>query len=296
MRIGFIGLGMMGSGMAANILAAGHRLVVATNRARANAEALGARGAECVAEPVALAGRADAIVTCLADAQGVAAMIDELTPALRPGMLVVDATTSHPATSERLASALRERAVTFADAPVTGGPAQAEAGTLASLVGCAEADLGRVEAVVGPYSGTVRRFGPPGSGHRAKLINNFVTQGTAVLLAEAFAEARRAGLSLEALEAVMARGAARSGTFDKMASPAVRGDYEAHRFTIANARKDIGYYVDMAGRAAAEGTAGDILARLDAALAAGHGGRFVSQLMNPAVWETLAAPATDRES
>lgn len=287
MRIGFVGLGMMGCGMAQNLMRQ-HTLVLVEGRARAATEMLIAEGAERTASLPELATRSEVVVLCLPDADAVRRVMDEMGPGLARDMLVIDATTSHPRVTQELAAMLREQGVVFADAPVTGGPPQAEAGTLASLVGCEQADFARVEAVVGNYSSVVRRFGKPGAGHLAKLLNNFVTQGTAVLLAEAYAQARAADLSLPALHDVMAAGAARSGTFEKTVVPSLTGDYNGSRFSLANACKDIGYYLDVVEDQKAS-PAVAVLSTLTRAVEEGFGDRFVSQLLNPDVWQQVRA-------
>ena len=123
-----------------------------------------------------------------------------------------------------------------------------------------------------------------GAGHAAKLLNNFVTQGTAVLLAEAFAMAGRVGVDRHALLDVMKAGAARSGTLEKMVVPALEGDYDGARFSLANARKDVSYYRDLARANGDARLADALVAVLDATVEAGHGARFVSRLLDPGVW------------
>ena len=289
MRVAFVGTGLMGTGMALNALGAGHAVAVGGGRSAASADRLVGEGAERAATLADLAAGRDALVLCVSDAAAVRDVMGRIDDALSPGTLVVDASTSDPALTRELAAGLEPRGIAFADAPVTGGPPQAESGELASLVGCREDHWDRVRELVGCWSRTVRRFGEPGAGHLAKLLNNFVTQGTTVLLAEAFAAAREHGVDAAALRDVMMRGAARSGTFEKAVVPAIDGDYDGAAFSLRNSRKDVRYYRETVARTG-DGTLADaILATLDAANDAGHGERYVSRLLDPAIWSDIAA-------
>lgn len=283
-RIGFIGLGMMGAGMAHRLLLTGRPLIVVANRDREGVEALTAAGAVEADDAGALAEAADVIVTCVPDSPAVAVVAEAILPRLRPGQLWIDVTTADPGATRALATRLAPTGAAFADAPVTGGPAQAEAGALASMVGCAPDDWDRVRATVGAYSTVVRRFGDVGAGHTAKLLNNLVTQGTMVLLAEAYGMARRAGVDWQALFEVMGAGAARSGTLEKAVGPALLGDFDGSRFTIRNAAKDLAYAAALFRE---QGRAAPIVEaareRLAGLVEQGQGGRFVSRLLDPAI-------------
>lgn len=281
--VGFIGVGMMGSGMAGRLLAAGHPVTLLAHRNRAPLEPLLARGARAATAPSALVSDTDALFTCLPNADVVGALADEITPLFRPGQFWIDTSTSRPETSEAIAAHLAEKGAIFADAPVTGGPPEAEAGTLASLVGCRESDYPRIEALVGTYSKTIRRLGDPGRGHAAKLLNNLVSQGTMLLLADAYQCAARIGVDPEALYGAMMGGAARSGTLQKAVAPALTGDFSGARFTIANAAKDLAYVRDLLEQALPDRapTAALLAARLARLTDEGRGADFVSTMLDP---------------
>lgn len=277
--VGVLGAGMMGAGMAASLLRAGHTVLVTPHRSRSAVDRLVAAGAEEAASPADLAARAEVVLTCVPDGPAVEALSETILPVLRPGTLWIDTTTSDPEVTRRVAGRVADHGAIFADAPVTGGPAQAEAAELASLVGCRETDLERVETVVRTYSKVVRRFGDIGAGHTAKLLNNLVTQGTMALLAEAFSGARTLGVDWQALYDVMCTGAARSGTLEKAVGPALRGDFDGSRFAICNAEKDLRYAVAALGpRAELARAAHDVLARH---VAEGRGDAFVSRMLKP---------------
>ncbi len=276
--VGFFGAGMMGGGMVRCLLKAGHPVRVTPNRSAASLAPLIEAGASHVDTVEDVARGAAVIVTCLPDADAMRALAARIAPLLEKGALWIDTTTSDPEVTKDLAARLGAQGVIFADAPVTGSPAQAAEGGLASLVGCAEADFDRVKSVISHWSVSVRRFGDVGAGHAAKLLNNAVTQGTMVLLAASYGLARRAGVDWQALYDVMQVGAARSGTLEKAVGPALQGNFDGSRFSIANAEKDLRYGVAMMERLGEDCT---ILraaqAQLAALKAAGHGDVFVSR-------------------
>ncbi|MCV3271841.1 NAD(P)-dependent oxidoreductase [Roseobacter sinensis] len=281
--IGVIGVGLMGAGMAHRLLAAGHPVHVVAHRNRAPVDALLDRGAQEAPDGTALLDRCDVLLTCLPNADVVEILADALVPSFRAGQIWIDTTTSRPGTSVQLAERLGERDAIFADAPVTGGPPQAEAGTLASLVGCVEQHCPAIEAIVGTYSKTIRRFGAPGSGHAAKLLNNLVTQGTMILLSDAYQCAAKIGVDPQALYDVMMTGAARSGTLQNAVGPALEGNYAGAKFTIANAAKDLRYAEALLAQSApSRAPLAAVLAdRLSALARAGHGDDFVSTMLKP---------------
>ena len=165
-------------------------------------------------DSAALARGAEVIVLCLSDAEAVRAVLDGAGPGLRSGHLVDRRHHVRPAGTRALAESLSARGVRLVDAPVTGGPTQAEAGVLGSLVA---AKLPTSTRCSGSSPAIRRRYsdGRGGSGHAAKLLNNFVTQGTVVLLAEAYTRARDSGIDWQALYAVMCAGAARSARWKR---------------------------------------------------------------------------------
>lgn len=282
-RIGFIGAGLMGRGMALNLLGAGYPLTLYIRRQRAELGSLLTAGAEQTDELGTLASRTQVIILCVDNAQSVRSVVDNLLPALRAGQLLIDATTSDPAVTREVAAMLRQQGVDYADAPVTGSPVQAAAGTLGSLVGCAEASFTRIRGIIANYSKTVQRIGDVGSGHYAKLLNNFVTQGTTALLAEAYNRARDNGVDWRALYAVMEAGAARSGTLEKMVKPALDGNFDGSQFSVRNALKDLNYFCAQAvlSERGASALAEDIRRVFEQAAATGLADRYVSALLDP---------------
>jgi len=282
-RIGFIGAGLMGHGMASSLLAAGHPLTVFVHRNRQGIDQLVEGGAQETDNLPALAAASDVILLCLSNADVVKDVLQRLSPELRSGTLVIDATTSHPQVTYEVAAMLGEKGIRYADAPVTGGPNESAAGKLGTLVGCNAEDFEAVKEIVSCYSRVVQRIGGIGTGHQAKLLNNFVTQGTGALLAEAYRRARDYGVDWKALYSVMEAGAARSGTLEKMVKPALDGNFEGSKFSLRNALKDYSYFCDLAdssprGSSPLANAVRDVLQQ---AVDAGHGDRYVSTLLDP---------------
>lgn len=282
-RIGFIGLGMMGHGMARNIIDKGFPLGVVGHRSRQPVEDLKARGAQEHATPAALAAACDIVLICVGGSPAVEALTlgeDGIIHATRPGLTVVDSTTSNPVSTRAIATRLAERGTDFADAPVTRAPKDAEAGRLNSLVGASEAVFARILPVLQAYSETVTRFGEVGAGHTAKLVNNFITMGYCALIAEGMAVCAAAGVDMRKLYDVMAGGGANSGVLRKMIPPFLEGDLTGHAFAIANGRKDVSYFREMAKGLGVDSILVEpLLATYDEALRLGLGERLMASLM-----------------
>lgn len=248
-NVGFIGVGMMGHGMARNILEKGFDLTVLGHRNRGPVDDLVRRGAAEASSPRELAERTDAVFLCVTGAPEVEALVlgeGGVIEGCRPGSVVVDCTTSQPAVTRKIAGELAERGTFMVDAPVTRAPKDAEAGRLNSLVGAEPETLERIRPVLETYSDTITHFGPVGAGIAAKLVNNFVTTGYTALIAEGMAMCAAAGVDMRKAYDVMSRGAADSGVLRKMIPPFLDGDLTGHKFAIRNAFKDVGYFRDMA--------------------------------------------------
>lgn len=283
MHVGLIGAGMMGHGMAANLLKHGHRVSVIAHRNRAPVDDLVARGATEVRSLAEMA-QADAILLCVTTSKVVEDTIRQLKPYLRLGQIIMDAGTSAPAATKKLAHELEALGVAYADIPLTGGPEQAEQGVLGVLCGATPETYARISPLLGCFATTIRHFGPPGSGHTAKLISNYLVTGMVALVAEAFGAAREATIDWRDLYEVMLNGSGNSGVLRKMVEPALKGDFDGYRFALANAAKDIGYYAELAEGLGCSSRLTDSVAEVFArAVDTGHGGRNVSHLLDPAI-------------
>src|SRR5688572_15265908 len=246
MRIGFIGVGLMGQGMVVNLMKAGHELTVLAHRNRAPIDEVVSRGAQEARDLGELARGAAIILICVSTAEAVERLVGSLSAHLEEGQIVIDATTSTPQVSRRLAAELARRNIRFADAPMTGGPEQVVAGEAGALVGADDATFQIIEPVLRSYCGRVAHFGPVGAGHTAKLISNYLACGMVMLIADSYGAARRANIDWKKLYEVQLQGSTNSRALKKMIGPALDGNFDGYRFSIANAAKDMRYYCDLA--------------------------------------------------
>jgi len=207
-QLGFIGLGIMGSPMAENLLKAGHALTV-YNRSRAKAEALGARGATVANSPAEVGRRAQIIFLCVGDTQAVEEVCGSLLQGVAPGAVVVDSSTISPDASRALAEQFRERGVSFLDAPCTGSKSGASSATLTFMVGGEKEAFDRVQPYLAVMGKKIFHVGGHGAGLQVKLTQNLIGALTVEAMAEGFVLARKAGISpslvLEVLQASVAR-------------------------------------------------------------------------------------------
>lgn len=280
-RIGFIGLGMMGRGMAANIVSKGFPLTVVAHRNREAVDALVAKGAKEATDLHALAAACDIVVICVTGSPQVEAILTGPGGLASAGrnLVVCDCSTSDPSSTVRLAGQLAAQGITLVDTPLSRTPKDAEAGTLDLMAGGSDAVFGRVRPVLETFASRIVRTGPVGSGHTMKLLNNFVSLGYAALYAEALALGAKAGLTPKVFDSVIRDGRMDCAFYRTFFTYVLERDRNAHRFTIANALKDLTY---LSGFANASDTANPLGAavRNSYALAAGsgHGGDFVPML------------------
>lgn len=279
-RIGFVGAGLMGHGIAANLLRAGHALTVLAHRNRGPIDDLVGGGASEASDVAATARAADVLYLCLPSSHEVERVVADAAPALTEGNIIVDVTTADPASTKRLGDELASRDIALVDAPVTRAPADAEAGRLISLVGAGDRAFERVEPLLRCYSEKIIRVGPPGAGHTAKLLNNFVTQTQTAVITQAYLAARAAGVDWGGLYEAMRHGAARSGTLEKMIPSALQGDFRGHAFAVKNALKDITYARTLLASLERPSPLADaVVDHFSHAVGAGLGDRWCSELL-----------------
>jgi 3-hydroxyisobutyrate dehydrogenase-like beta-hydroxyacid dehydrogenase len=271
-RVGFVGLGLMGHGMAKNIVEKGHPLTIVAHRNREPIEDLKSRGAKEVKTLHELADASDIVVLCVTGSPQVEAVLAGPGGLASVGkeLIVCDCSTSDPSSTVKLAAALAPQGITLIDAPLSRTPKDAEAGTLDVMAGGDDATFERVKPVLEKFSGRILRTGPVGSGHTMKLLNNFVSLGYAALYSEALTLGAKAGLTPEVFDSVIRGGRMDCGFYQTFFTWVLERDPNAHRFSIANALKDLTY---LSGYANASGTANPLGAavRNSFALAAGAG-------------------------
>jgi 3-hydroxyisobutyrate dehydrogenase-like beta-hydroxyacid dehydrogenase len=244
--VGFVGIGLMGQGMAKNIVEKGYKLSVVAHRNRAPVEDLVSRGATEAASLPDLARSSSVIFLCLTGSPEVAAVIAALKPALRPGTVVVDCSTSDPTVTLALAAELATVGVDFVDAPLSRTPKEAWAGTLDCMVGASDAIFARLQPIIATWAGKIVHIGAVGDGHKMKLLNNFLSLGYAALYSEALALSRKVGIPVAKFDNVIRGGRMDCGFYQTFMGYNLEGNREAHRFTLGNAYKDMRYVESMA--------------------------------------------------
>ena len=248
-RIGFIGIGMMGHGMAKNLLAKGFPLTLRVNRNRERAADLLAAGAVEAMSNADVAAHADVVILCVTGSPQVEEIVfgaQGLLEAARPGLMVIDTSTAEPQSTARIREALAAKGTTFIDAPLARTPKEAEEGRLNAMVGASDDDFAAARPVLAAFCENIFHVGPPGAGHTLKLVNNFMALTIAASIGEAFAVAAKAGVRLDKLFEVVSQGALNSNIFQMIAGGAIQGDLTRMKFSIANAAKDLRYYTHLA--------------------------------------------------
>ena len=249
--IGFIGLGMMGHGMAKHLLAKGYGLRFSTHRNRSNIDDLVAAGAVEVKSRAELARGATAVILCVTGSPQVEEIIygndtgGGLMASAERGSMVIDTSTAEPASTTRIRADFAARGVSFIDAPLARTPKEAEEGRLNTMVGATDEDFARVRPILAAYCENIIHAGPPGHGHVLKLINNMLAMTQAAAIAEAMAAAAKSGLSLQKLFDVVSAGAVNSGIFQMMVGRMLQGDLTGLKFAIANGQKDLRYFTHL---------------------------------------------------
>jgi 3-hydroxyisobutyrate dehydrogenase len=253
MRVGFIGLGIMGSRQAANLVRAGHELRV-FNRTRETAERWASEHATEVADsPRAAAEGADAVITMVVDGPQVEAVLlgeDGAVAGAPGGTLFIDCSTIAPEHARRLGATLRERGHGFVDAPVTGSAPKAEDGTLTIMCGGEPADMERARPLLEAMGQLIVHAGEVGQGQAVKVISNSVTAVNCATLAQALVVGRRAGVDLDSLVEVMGAGSANSTMLQLKGRPMLTHDFSP-LFKLEHMLKDVGLCLDEARAAGA---------------------------------------------
>lgn len=246
-RVGFIGLGIMGQGMAANLFAAGHDLVV-HNRTAERMRPLAERGAGTAGTPRELAMAADVVFICVSDTpdvDNVLFALDGVASGLRPGALVVDMSTISPAATRLFAARLAERDVGYLDAPVSGGSEGAARGTLSIMVGGADDDLERARPYLDAMGSKITHVGPVGAGQTCKLVNQILVVVNMLGVAEGLLLAQAGGLDLEKTIEAVAGGAAGSWMLSNRAPQVIERDWTPG-FTVDLQQKDLRLVLETA--------------------------------------------------
>ena len=244
-NIGFVGVGLMGHGMAKNLVEKGWKVTILGHRNRATVEDLVGRGATEAKDVAGLVAASDIVFLCVTGTPEVEDLVNRKGGVLessRSGQIVVDTSTSQPGSTLKLVEAFKAKGVRYIDAPLTRTPVEAEQGRLNTLVGADAATFAELEPVLKGFCENVFHMGEPGAGHVIKLINNFVAIGTVALLAEALVACVKMGVEPKKLVQLMSVGAINSGILQMSAGGAAEGDFTRMKFGLKNAAKDVRYF------------------------------------------------------
>jgi 3-hydroxyisobutyrate dehydrogenase-like beta-hydroxyacid dehydrogenase len=272
-RVGFLGLGIMGSRMAANVAGAGFPLSVWTHTPGKAERWAAEHGADAFATPAEVAERCDVLISMVVDGAQVASVLlgeDGVLGRAHPGLMCVDMSTIGPTDARRVGAALAERDVAMLDAPVTGSAPRAEDGTLTIMVGGEDGDFARARTVLETMGQLIVHVGPLGQGQMLKLINNSLGAANASAVAEALLLAHAMDIDLDAFVEVTSAGSGASLQLQMKSGPMRAHDYTT-LFKTAHLLKDVRLCLQEAENAGvpfpAAGHARDVLA---ATLARGH--------------------------
>lgn len=282
-RVGIIGVGLMGQGIAYNLVSKGFGLWLLEHAGNQPIDELLAAGARTCASPQELAQQVDVVLIVVTGAPEVEAVVTKpqgLLSGLRAGQIVVDCSTSLPETTERLGPLIQAKGAKLIDAPMTRLAKEAREGRLNLLVGGEAAVLDAVRPVLAAFTENITHVGRLGDGHRMKLLHNFVSVGTMTLIAEAAAHAQRSGVSMAAFERVLATGGGAGVALQRLTPALLEGRTDSVPFFLSNAYKDLSYYLSMAQSAGAhDRVAKGITETLQAQNQAGHAQDFVPALV-----------------
>jgi 3-hydroxyisobutyrate dehydrogenase-like beta-hydroxyacid dehydrogenase len=284
-RIGFLGLGIMGSRMAANVRRAGFPLTVWTHTPGKAALWASEHDAVAVDTPAALARASNIVVSMVVDGEQVASVLlgeEGVVSGAHPGLLCVDMSTIAPSDTRRIGAALSERGVGMLDAPVTGSSPRAEEGSLTIMAGGEAEDFARARGLLEAMGRVIVHVGELGQGEMLKLINNALGAANAAALAEALLLARASGLDLDAFAEVVSSGSGASAQLTLKADAMRAHDYTP-LFKTAHMLKDVRLCLEEAQSAGvpfpAAAHARDLLA---ATMGRGHGAKDYAAMIEAA--------------
>ena len=249
-RVAFVGLGVMGFPMAGHLAAKGHDVTVFNRTMTRAGEWSASHPGRRAATPREAAAQAELVCICVGNDDDVRSVVlgpDGILAGLEPDGIIVDHTTASASVARELAEAARDRGRHFIDAPVSGGQAGAENGTLTIMCGGEAGPFARAEPVLRAYGRAVTLLGPPGSGQLTKMVNQICIGGLLQGLAEAVNFAQRAGLDSDQVLATISKGAAQSWQMDNRWQTMAEGRFD-FGFAVDLMRKDLGIVLDEARR------------------------------------------------
>ena len=246
--VGFVGLGMMGHGIAKNIVEKGYPVTFLGRKNRVPADDMRGRGATEVKTAREVGERSTVVFLCVTgslEVEGVVRGPDGLAAGLKQGSVIIDCSTSSPVSTGALAAELAPRGIDFVDAPLSRTPKEAWEGTLDTMIGANDAVFQRVKPIIETWAGKIVHVGGVGDGHRMKLLNNFLSMGYAALYSEALVAAAKVGISPQRFDSVIRGGRMDNPFYQTFMRWTLEGERNAHKFSISNAFKDMRYLESM---------------------------------------------------
>jgi len=283
-KIGMIGIGMMGHGIATNVLKGGYALSLLEHVGNQPLDGLLAAGATVCKSPLEVANAAELIILCVTGTPQVEEVLlgdRGVLKGLKAGTIIVDCSTAIPTSTERLAKLVIDQGGYFLDAPMTRTPKEAAEGRLNLLVGGDEKLFEQCRPLLQCFAENVVHAGPIGAGHRMKLLHNYVSLGSVTLIAEAAACAQASGIAPQTFIDILTMGGGWGAALERVKPYLSAGDNSALRFSIANTAKDLGYYNQMALDIQADRTIAQAVKQsLDIACNEGNGQRLLPEIVS----------------
>ncbi|MBS9402356.1 NAD(P)-dependent oxidoreductase [Halomonas sp. TRM85114] len=246
-RIGFIGLGLMGKEMAGHIVRNGYPLAVMAHRNRSPLEALCAEGATEVSSAAEMARNSDIVFICVKTSEQVSEIVAGAKGLLaggHEGLIIVDCSTVHPESTERLAETVSQQGAVLVDAPLARTPREAREGRLNAMLGGDAATVARITPVIESFAENIFPIGKVGSAHKLKLINNFLSLGAAALVSEAATMAAGMNVPQDKLLEICSQGGANSAMLAPVMEWVLQGECTKLQFSLGNAEKDMRYLAE----------------------------------------------------
>ena len=244
-KIGFIGAGFMGYGMAHNLLKNKIPLSVIAHKNRKPIDKLIEQGAVELDSLKEIADFANVIVMCVTNTPIAIEIINEILPHLIPSTLFIDITTHHSTGSIEINNLLKLKNIRYVESPVMGGPVQSEQGVLGAIVGASNNDYEESRNILMNFCKDVFHFGEIGMGAKTKLISNFLSLGTATFVIETLKAANHLNIDLNKLYDVAKLGSGNSGALNRIADKVIEGDFKGYIFSVNNTLKDLTYINEL---------------------------------------------------
>jgi hypothetical protein len=240
-KVGFIGVGLMGSGMVNCLQMAGHETHLLIHKNRSPIEKACKNGAIPYDNISDLARNVEIIFLCLPSSEEVIEIAKKISTASSKIALVIDCTTNSPDSVVSINKIFLNENIEYLEAPLTGGVTQAAQGQLGAILGGTKDAVKKARPLLGTCCSKISHVGPIGMGAKTKLVSNFLALGTATLVVEAFHIAKKLGIDWQSFYDLACQGSGHSMSLDRIAPKAIEGNYEGYVFSISNTAKDFRY-------------------------------------------------------